>query len=258
MRTGGKWTWLSVAALLGVGAAIATLTATHTPQQLAASGPRSGSQITHDVLPATASQVRETSTPKVRLRDSVVSSTATQHEPRAFQRRARATDTPVVATPHLAHDVRRVATTIVGGEPYALYVGRQSDAMNEQYSRFVDRPVRAMSCLFLQDGQGRGGGGCNPASDPFGGSPVWWGAYMSNERPKILILSGVVEDGVSAVRIAFDRTPDVAVDVSADDGFIYGIAKDAIGPADVPTAIVSVARDGHVIARTPLGITFAP
>jgi hypothetical protein len=81
---------------------------------------------------------------------------------------------------------------------------------------------------------------------------------MSNERPKILILSGVVEDGVSAVRIAFDRTPDVAVDVSADDGFIYGIAKDAIGPADVPTAIVSVARDGHVVARTPLGITFAP
>jgi hypothetical protein len=162
-------------------------------------------------------------------------------EPRAFSRPPQATDTPLAKMPQLAQDVRRIATLRTQGVDHALYVGKDS---------------KKMTCLIIQEGAlGRGGGGCNPSSNPFRGSHVMWSSGQYNEDPQKLIVFGVVTEGVSAVTLTFDGGVQTAVPLSEDGGFIYIVAKPVINPSDVPRAIDTFDSKG-LIEQTELGITF--
>jgi hypothetical protein len=165
-------------------------------------------------------------------------------KPGVFSRAARASDAPLAATPELAKDVRRVATARASGIEHAVFVGNDA---------------KGLTCVFLQEAPlGRGGGGCNPSRNPFGGSPVMWSSAQYNEDPQKLVIFGVASDRVQALRLAFDGGARIAVPLSEDGGFVYEIAKPAIEPMDVPKQIITFASNGHELGRTDLGITFGP
>lgn len=204
------------------------------------------------VLLATASDQADDNSSATALSGTSVAATSanadtgrTQSEgpqPRAFSRPPEATDTPLASMPQLAQDVRRIATLRTQGVNHALFIGKDS---------------KGKSCLIIQEGVfGRGGGGCNPSSNPFHGSPVMWSSVHYNEVPQKLVVFGVVTERVSAASLTFDGGAQTAVPLSEDDGFIYVVAKPAITPSDVPKAIDTFDSKGRLIEHTELGITF--
>jgi hypothetical protein len=165
-------------------------------------------------------------------------------KPGVFSRAARASDAPLAAIPELAKDVRRVATARRSGVEHAVFVGNDA---------------KGMTCVFLQEAPlGRGGGGCNPSRNPFGGSPVMWSSSQYNEDPQKLVIFGVASDRVRALSLAFDGGARTAVQVSDDGGFVYVVTKPVIEPIDVPKQIITFASNGRELGRTDLGITFGP
>jgi hypothetical protein len=165
-------------------------------------------------------------------------------KPGVFSRAARASDKPLAAIPELAKDVRRVATARPAGVEHAVFVGNDA---------------KGLTCVFLQEAPlGRGGGGCNPSRNPFGGSPVMWSSTQYNGDPQKLVIFGVASDRVRALSLAFDGGARTAVQVSDDGGFVYVVTKPVIEPIDVPKQIITFASNGRELGRTDLGITFGP
>lgn len=163
-------------------------------------------------------------------------------EPSAFARPRQLTDVPLADVPQLAQDVRRIALASRHGVTHALYVGKDSGER---------------TCLILQEGiLGRGGGGCNPSSNPFQGSHVMWSSTHYNEDPQKLVLFGVVREGVTAVSLTLDGGSRTAVQLSQDGGFIYVVAKPVIEPSDVPKAINTFDTEGNLVEQIDLEVTF--
>lgn len=170
----------------------------------------------------------------------------TSSEPKAFKRAATATDTPKVAVDDLQKDARRIA---VKGA-HSVYLGK---------SGMVGKLIKEeMTCISLQEGPlGRGGGGCNPARDPFGGSSVMWSTVSYNESPQKFVLYGVAAESVAALGLEIGGAL-LPLALSEDSGFIYVVEKSKIAQADLPQAIVTLDAAGAVLERVDVNVSFGP
>jgi hypothetical protein len=145
-------------------------------------------------------------------------------------------------TSELAQDVRRIVTARLSGVEHNVFVGKDS---------------QGLTCVILQESpSARGGGGCNPSGNPFGGRTVMWSSSHYNEDPQKLVLFGVVTHRVAAISLTFDGGGQTTVPLSEDGGFIYVATKPKIEPIDVPNELITFDLRGREIEETTLGLTF--
>ena len=142
---------------------------------------------------------------------------------KALRRDATASDTPLFATQELAGASRRVAISASGVSSRSVFVGKNEEGQ---------------VCLILQGKDIGGGGGCNPARDPFAGETVWLSSNHvgGGALPDELTIFGVAREGVSQVEVSVGETT-LTPAVSADGGFVVVLPGAKVGRGTVNVTV---------------------
>jgi hypothetical protein len=107
--------------------------------------------------------------------------------------------------------------------------------------------------------RGERGGGCNPASDFFGGSTLIaslaYDGGPSLGSVKSARIVGVVTESVARVEIVYSSGASDTVSLTTDQGFAYVVPRAKLAAGIEPIEVVAYDDQGRDVGRQPTGIT---